>query len=140
MKYISDMKHLKKFSAETAFKQDDIDHIRDIVISWADDFDFDIIESNDDSPGIYFQIHKGFIVGMSVVSNIKIDFNVKYDIPFALKFDDDHSRLTKNFDILKSRINDLINHIESSGDYVYYPSDNISSWGGKKSGIRLTFV
>lgn len=126
------MKHLKKFSAETAFDQDDIDHIRDIVISWADDFDFDILESSDDdSPWIYFQIHKGYIVDMRVASNIKIDFNVNFDR-------DDQSKLKQNFDTLKSRISDLINHIESSGNYVYY-SNNISSWG-KKSGIRLTFV
>lgn len=103
------MKHLRKYNEMVS--QEDREDIEDILQSWIDDLDFHIIDYDnmnsdtfnlveDSDDGIYYRI-KFQWEGSNWT---KIHFNVN-----------NIDRYQKEFDELKVKLNDLVEHLKSRG-------------------------
>ena len=95
---------LKSFNESNSVIDDEIDNIKEILQSWIDEFNFDILKhhESDNWSGVFYHVdkHKN---GFDIIFNIN---NI--------------TQYWKEYNEIKNRITELVDHLRLNYDDVYY--------------------
>lgn len=119
------MRHLRKYNESN--QNDDLNNIKEILQSWLDDFDFDIIQHSDSDrwDGIFYHI-----------STEKHQTHAIVEISITVNGIDNYINEYKQ---IKERIGELVDHFKSNYDYVDYENHSrYVSWDQKYLVISIT--
>lgn len=112
------MKHLRRYNE--SLNQDDMNHIKEILQSWMDDFDFDILEHSDSDrwDGMFYHI-----------STENHQTHAIVEISLTINGIDNY---IKEYKQIKERIGELVQNLEANYDHVDYENHSrYVSWDQK---------